>query len=361
MKIRFHLLASALFFSASAFAGLPEDLKVPAGFKITVFADNIENARSLALGDKGTVFVGSRSEKNFYAIRNKKVYKLGKDLNTPNGVFFHKGSLYVAEISQIWRYDKIEDNLESLPKPTLVTDQLPKEKHHGWKFIAVGPDEKLYVPVGAPCNVCLEKDSRFASILRMDLDGKNVEVIAHGVRNSVGFDWNPKDQAFWFTENGRDWMGDDKPHCEVNKLEQKGQHFGFPFCHSGEYLDPEFGKNKKCSDYVAPVVKIAPHSAPLGMRFYRGNQYPAEYQNSIYIAEHGSWNRSSPIGYRVSRVKLDEKGRVVSFTPFIEGFLTARGGTLGRPVDVLNMPDGSLLISDDYANKIYQISYVGKK
>lgn len=346
---------------AQAGSDITKDLILSPGFKITIFQNDVAGARSLALGAKGTVFVGTKTTGQVHALRDGKHYIIAKNLNMPNGVFFHKGALYVAELSRIIKYEKIEENLEKPSEPVVVYGALPADKHHGWKFLAIGPDEKIYVPIGAPCNVCLRKDEpRFASILRMDLDGKNVEIYASGIRNTVGFDWHPVTGELWFTDNGRDWMGDDKPPCELNRAERMGLHFGFPFCHGGEYLDDEFGAGKKCKDYVPPVVKFQAHSAPLGIRFYNGNQFPAVYKNNIFIAEHGSWNRSQPVGYRVSRVVLNAAGAAEKHEAFVEGFLTKSGKVLGRPVDVLNQPDGSLLLSDDMNGVIYKISYDAK-
>ena len=250
-------------------------LKVPEGFKVSFFAKDVDNARSLAIGDNGTVFVGNRKGKSVYALVDadkdgiaEKKYTIVKDLSTPNGVAFHNGSLYIAQISKIWRIDNIEANLENPGKPVLVNDSLPTEEHHGWKYIAFGPDGKLYVPVGAPCNICNdnEKDKRFASIMRMNPDGSELEVYAHGIRNSVGFTWHPETKELWFTENGRDMLGDDIPPDELNIATKKDENFGYPYCHAGEVLDPEFGKGKNCADYKAPAAKLTPHGASLGIK-----------------------------------------------------------------------------------------------
>jgi glucose/arabinose dehydrogenase len=337
-------------------------IKLPPGFTLTVYA-NVPNARSMCWGEKGTLFVGNRDGESVYAVTDEnkdgkadKVYRLTTGMNTPNGVAFKNGSLYIAEISKITRLDNIEDHLADPPKPVVVTDKFPDKTHHGWKFIAFGPDDKLYVPVGAPCNVCDEKDSVFASITRMNADGSGLELFAKGVRNSVGFTWHPQTKEMWFTDNGRDMLGDDTPFCELNYAPQTGMHFGFPYCHQGDILDPEFGKGKKCSDYSAPAAKLGPHVAPLGLRFYTGTQFPAEYQNQIFIAEHGSWNRSKPIGYKIGVATLNGN-TVTGYKPFAEGWLQSDDKVLGRPVDVLVAPDGSLFVSDDYAQVIYKISY----
>jgi glucose/arabinose dehydrogenase len=353
-------------------------IKMPAGFKIEVYASGVTNAREMVLGPKGTVFVGSRNKPDgdkVYALVDKngdqkadRVLVLAKGLNQPNGVAFHNGSLYVGEISRITRFDDIESRLESPGEPVVVNDALPKDEHHGQKFIAFGPDGLLYVPVGAPCNICdKEKDDpRYASILRMKPDGSGVEVFAHGVRNTVGFDWHPRTREIWFTDNGRDNLGEDVPRDELNTAPKKGLHFGYPFCHQGDLSDPEFGKARPCGGFQPPARALDAHVAAIGMRFYTGKMFPEEYRNQIIIAEHGSWNRSIPQGYRLSLVKLDGD-KAVSYTRFAEGWLRGMkpapaGGAMigdvwGRPADVLVMPDGALLVSDDKAGVVYRISY----
>lgn len=341
-------------------------IKLPEGFEINVFADNVINARSLSQSPDGTLFVGTKSEGKVYALRDEdgdgvaeKRYTIAKNMNTPNGVAYHDGALFVAEIDKIWRFDHIISHLTNPPKPVLVTDELPEETHHGWKFIAFGPDGKLYVPVGAPCNVCKEDDPVFSSILRMNPDGTGREIFASGVRNSVGFSWHPVTGHLWFTDNGRDMLGDDLPPDELNHAPVAGLHFGFPFCHAGEINDPEFGKEKPCGpSFTRPVQKLGPHVAALGMRFYTGNLFPKTYKNQIFIAEHGSWNRSNKIGYRISLVRLDERGQAHSYETFAEGWLSD-DVVSGRPVDVLVWRDGSLLVSDDFGDKIYRIMWRG--
>ncbi len=342
------------------------NITLPDGFEISYYARNVVNARSMALGPDGTLYVGTRREGNVYALPDKnkdgkvdEVITLAKGLNMPNGVALRNGSLYVAEISRITRYDNIAENLKSVPKPVVVYDKLPTEEHHGWKYIAFGPDDKLYVPVGAPCNICLSEKPVYAAINRMNPDGSGFEVFASGVRNTVGFDWHPTTKELWFTDNGRDLMGDNMPPDELNKAPRKGMHFGYPFCHAGETLDPEFGKGKNCADYTAPVQKLNPHGGTLGMEFYTGSMFPANYKNQIFIAEHGSWNRTEKIGYRVSLYREDAQGKG-SFVPFAAGWLQ-NGKEWGRPVDVEVMPDGSLLVSDDMNDAIYRITYTGKK
>jgi glucose/arabinose dehydrogenase len=348
-----------------AAADLPLDkIKLPEGFKIEIFAADVDNARSLCRGENGTIFVGNRQGNKVYALRDEdgdniaeKTYVIAEGLNMPNGVAFRKGSLYVAEVSRILRFDDIEKKLASPPKPVVVYDKLPEDKWHGWKFIAFGPDDKLYVPVGAPCNVCESKDDVYATITRMNPDGSDFEIFAKGIRNSVGFAWHPDTKELWFTNNGRDMLGDEIPNDELNHAAQAGMHFGFPYIHQGDLPDPEFGKNKNASDYTAPVQKLGPHVAALGMRFYTGDMFPAKYRKQIFIAKHGSWNRSKKSGYNVSWVKLNGS-KAEDHQIFAEGWLDEEAQEAwGRPVDVLVMPDGAMLVSDDLANVVYRISY----
>ena len=341
------------------------EIQLPAGFQIDIYADKVENARSMAMGEKGTLFVSTRKAGKVYAIvdgnRDNKadqIFTLAKGLNMPNGVAFRDGSLYVAEVSRILRFDNIERRLKNPPKPAIIRDDFPTDRQHGWKFISFGPDGNLYIPVGAPCNICRRGDERYASIMRMRPDGKGLEIFAHGVRNTVGFDWHPATKELWFTDNGRDWLGDDQPPDELNHAPDKWLHFGFPYCHGGTIPDPEYGSQRRCNEFVPPAMQLGPHVAALGMRFYTGALFPPEYRNQIFIAEHGSWNRSVPIGYRITLVKL-EGNRAVHYEVFAEGWLK-KGRAWGRPVDVLVMPDGALLVSDDRAGVIYRISYKGK-
>jgi len=340
------------------------DLVVPAGFKVSVFAEGVTNARAMCWGAKGTLFVGSRSEGVVHALRDNDgdgkadLHEIvAKGLNMPVGVAFKDGAFYISAVDRILRLDGIEDRLTDPPTPVVVTDAFPTDTHHGWKFIAFGPDGKLYVPVGAPCNICLKEDSIYASIARISPDGSGREIIAHGVRNTVGFDWHPETGELWFTDNGRDWLGDESPDCELNKLTAKGDHFGFPFCHAGTIADPEYGDQRPCSEFIPPAAKLGPHVAPLGMRFYTGNQFPRKYHHAIFIAEHGSWNRSTPIGYRVV-VAFPQADGTARTEVFAEGWLKG-SRAWGRPVDVLQAADGSLLVSDDAADMIYRISYTG--
>ncbi|HEX2966520.1 MAG TPA: sorbosone dehydrogenase family protein [Syntrophorhabdaceae bacterium] len=361
-----HILAGILFlllFSASSQAAVRlEKIKLPPGFKIEIYAEKVSGARSLASGPNGIVFVGSRSQGKVYALIDRNsdskadaVLTIARGLNSPNGVAYLNGSLYVAEISRVIKYEDIENRLSDPPRPIVVNSTFPKDKHHGWKFIRFGPDGKLYIPVGAPCNVCLSKDPRYATIMRMNPDGTDLEIFAAGIRNTVGFDWNPKTKELWFTDNGRDMMGDDTPPDELNCAPEKGMHFGFPYCHGINIKDPQFGDGKSCSDFTRPSRELGPHVAALGMRFYTGTMFPSGYRNNILIAEHGSWNRSIPIGYRLSFVAL-ENGRAARYEPFAQGWLQ-NSEAWGRPVDVLVMPDGAVLVSDDKADVVYRISY----
>ncbi|MBL8002980.1 MAG: PQQ-dependent sugar dehydrogenase [Flavobacteriales bacterium] len=339
------------------------EIKLPEGFRIEVYAENVPSARAMCWGDKGTLFVGSRDEGAVYAVRDTNndhkadaVITIARDLKMPVGVAFRNGDLYVSAVSSILRLRAIEDHLDAPPAPEVVTAGFPTETHHGWKFIAFGPDGRLYVPVGAPCNICLSEDSIFASITRIDVDNPGVpEIVAHGVRNTVGFDWDPRDSSLWFTDNGRDWLGDDSPDCELNHAVRPGQHFGYPFCHAGEVSDPEFGKGHACSDYAGPAAKLGAHVAPLGMRFLRNKGFPEAYHGAILIAEHGSWNRSVPSGYRLVLAHPRPDG-TASTEVFAEGWLSG-SKAWGRPADVLEMADGSVLVSDDAADLIYRITY----
>jgi len=348
---------------------LPLDrLNLPEGFHIDTYVENLEGARSMAMGPDGTLFVGTRNEGKVYAVKDTdgdykadKTYTIATDLEQPNGVAVKDGALYVAAVSRLFKYSDIESQLENPQEPELIYDDYPTEFHHGWKYIAFGPDDKLYVPVGAPCNICdsATVDKRYASITRMDPDGSNREIVAHGVRNTVGFTWHPETQELWFTDNGRDMMGDDIPPCELNKLTEVGQHFGYPFCHGGTIKDPEYGDQRPCSDFVPPVQPLGPHVAPLAVKFAKGPMFPEAYRGHALIAEHGSWNRSSKIGYRITMVKL-ENGKAVSYVPFIDGWLDEEAQeAFGRPVDLLFLEDGSLLISDDEGNAIYRVNYKG--
>jgi glucose/arabinose dehydrogenase len=344
-----------------------KSLKVPAGFKVEVWAEGIPEARSLALGDEGTVFVSNRNAKNVYAVverdGKREVKTILKGLNSPNGIAFSKGTLYVAERDKITRYDGIEGKLDNPPEGKVVAGNLDPDKQpgHFWKYLAVGPDGKLYFNNGSPQNITMPSYIQ-AAILRVDPKTGVVENFAHGVRNSVGFDWDPKTRNLWFSEHARDWMGDDMPSDELNVATRAGQHFGFPYCHQGDTLDPEYGKQRSCKQFTPPALNLGGHVAPMGLRFYRGKMFPVEYQGNIFQAQHGSWNRTAKQGYRVMRIVVNGT-KVVKAEPFLTGFLTdekADPPMWGRPVDVLVYKDGSLLVSDDYNGIVYRVSYAKK-
>jgi len=349
------------FAAALPVADLPlSRLKAPPGFEIELFA-RVPNARQMALG-KSTLFVGSMREGKVYAVPlqgARKPLVIADSIGMPVGVAFRDGDLYVSAVDSILRLRNIEARLNTPPRPEVVSKAWPSDTHHGWKFIAFGPDGKLYVPVGAPCNICEPDPDRYATITRLDVASGAIEVVARGVRNSVGFDWHPGSGELWFTDNGRDWLGDDAPPDELNRVSQPGQHFGYPYCHGGTIVDPEFGRDRRCAEFVPPVLNLGAHVAALGMRFYGGTQFPERYRNAVFIAEHGSWNRSRKNGYRVSVVRL-QGNRAVSYEPFVSGWL-ADNAAWGRPADVLVMPDGSLLISDDQAGAIYRVVYRGNR
>lgn len=342
-----------------------EKIKMPAGFKIDVFAE-VENARSMAMSPSGVLYIGNRNGDKVYAVKDTdgdfkadKKWVIASGLNMPNGVAFKDGDLYVAEVSRILKYVGIESKLANPPAPVVVNDTYPDKTHHGWKYIAFGPDGKLYVPVGAPCNICESKEEIFASITRINADGSGREIFAHGVRNTVGFTWHPETKEMWFTDNGRDMLGDDIPPCELNYAPKAGMHFGYPYCHGGTIKDPEFGSKRPCSDFTVPAQNLGPHTAPLGLKFYTGSMFPGQYKNQLFIAEHGSWNRSKKIGYRVSLVNVQGNTKATSYTTFASGWLDDETQKAwGRPVDVLVLNDGSMLVSDDQANVVYRISYV---
>jgi len=356
---------AALLLAATALpvlAALPvERIKLPPGFHIEVLSDAVPSARAMALSPKGILYIGSL-DGHVYALelQNGRVtarHVIASGLETPAGVAWRDGTLYVSAVSKILRFDAIDAHLNDPPKPVVVTDSLPTETHHGWKFIAFGPDGKLYMPQGAPCNVCLKDRDRFGMIGRMDPDGSHYEVVARGIRNTVGFAWHPVTHELWFTDNGRDLMGDDVPDDKLNRAPRAGMDFGFPYCHGGDTPDPEFGKDHPCSAFTPPVVKLGAHVAAIGMRFYSGSMFPAAYRNNIFIAEHGSWNRSKKVGYRVVRVITNPDGSSTRQEVFAEGWLQPGESVWGRPADVQPMPDGSLLISDDYAGAVYRVTY----
>lgn len=361
---------SLLTMSSMSVTALPLDkLSMPEGFSISVYAENVKNARQMALGDKGTIFVGSRGAGLVHAVQDTdkdgvadKITVIAKDLVMPSGLTYKDGNLYVAEVHQVLKFADIENNIKEDAKSEVVINDLPSERHHGWKYIDFGPEGWLHVPVGTPCNVCQTRggdkfdDERFDSILKYNLKTGERKWVATGVRNSVGFDWHPETKELWFSDNGRDWMGDDIPPCEINRVREEGLHFGYPYVHGGDILDPEFGAGKNPKDYEPPVQRLGAHVAPLGIHFYHGSQFPSEYKNALFVAEHGSWNRSKKVGYRIM-VGTTTKTGITEYKPFIDGWLEANEDVWGRPVALLPMPDGSLLISDDFADAIYRVSY----
>ena len=338
-------------------------ITLPPGFAISVYAEGVENARQLTRGDRGTVFAGSRNAGKVHALVDSdgdqvadRVYLIDQGLNMPSGLEFRNGSLYVGAVDRILRYDDIESLLDQPPKPELVSAAFPDKTHHGWKYLRFGPDNHLYVPVGAPCNICDEPG--FAQIRRINADGSGDEVHASGIRNSVGLAFHPDTGDLWFTDNGRDMLGEDIPSDELNHVTQAGQHFGYPYCHQGDLPDPEFGVGKSCADYTAPAVRLGAHVAALGLTFYTGSMFPADYKGQLFIARHGSWNRSEKVGYDIALVRFDATGNPVGVEVFASGWLQGQQAW-GRPNDVLQLADGSLLVSDDQANAVYRIAFVG--
>jgi len=339
--------------------------KLPKGFHINVYANNLPTARGMTVSPSGIVYVGSRKAGKIYALISHadksvadEVVTVAEGLDSPIGVTILNGALYVAEVGRVIRFDDIDRRYAQKPSYAVVKGDLPNDRWHGEKVIKAGPDGKLYVPVGAPCNVCNREDTLHSKIFRMNPDGSGFEEYARGVRNTVGFSFHPTTKALWFTDNGRDEMGDNTPSCELNVAPKPGMHFGFPYCHGGVVPDPEFANGRTCEEFEPPVAKLGPHVAPLGMEFYTGKQFPADYRGSVFIAEHGSWNRTSKIGYRVALITL-YGSKVVSDTVFLDGFLRGEE-VVGRPVDVAVLPDGAMLVSDDYGGRVYRVSYDGK-
>jgi glucose/arabinose dehydrogenase len=366
------VLAAGLVVSARQTPSSPVGaLTLPAGFRAAVFAEGVDNARSMALGPQGTVFVGSQYSGKIHAVvdrdgdhKAERVVVIASGLDQPNGIAMRNGALYVATRSRLLRLDDIEKHLDATPTPVTVRADLPNPSAgHTWKYIAFGPDDLLYMSVGSTCNVCAPA-AMTAAIVRMKPDGSGMEVFAEGVRNSVGFAWHPVTNELWFTDNGRDMLGDDVPNDELNIAPKPGLHFGFPFCHQGDVTDPQFGAQRACATAEPPVQKLGPHVAAIGFTFYTGTMFPVNYRNAAIIAQHGSWNRSTPSGYRVMVAHTDGR-RVTSYEPLMEGFLPGagaggRGATraaTGRPVDVLQLRDGSILVSDDRAGRLIRVSY----
>jgi glucose/arabinose dehydrogenase len=341
---------------------LPLDrISLPPGFKIEVLA-RLDNPREMALGSDGTLFAGSMRAGNVYAIKLQPGAPARAVTTVASGLTDLSASRFETARFMSRHRSRFALRRHRAPAgcaaaPVLVSKAFPKDTHHGWKFIAFGPDGKLYVPVGAPCNICEPDFDRYANIQRMNADGSGREIYARGLRNSVGFDWDPRSKELWLTNNGRDMLGDDVPPDTLHHAPMPGLNFGYPYCHGGTIADPEFGSKHKCEEFTPPAQNLGPHVASLGMRFYTGTQFPAGYRNQIFIAEHGSWNRSKKIGYRITLVRI-EGNKPVAYEPFATGWLQGEKAW-GRPVDVLVMPDGALLVSDDYAGAIYRITYRG--
>ena len=339
-----------------------KDFRLPVGFSIAVYSDKVPSARGMAVADSGIVYVASRTTGKVFALVDgtgkhvaDQVVTVAGGLDSPIGVTLLNGSLFVSERFRVVRFDDIAHSYDKSPPLHVVKDDFPKDAWHGEKIIKAGPDGKLYIPIGAPCNSCDRENEPHAKIHRMNPDGTQFEVYARGVRNSVGFGWHPLTQEFWFTDNGRDMLGDNMPSDKLNHAPKPGMHFGFPYCQGGVLPDPEFQAGRQCSEFTEPAAKLGPHVASLGLHFYTGPQFPEAYRSQLFIAEHGSWNRSQKIGYRVALITL-YGDKVVSDTVFVEGFLQ-REKVVGRPVDIAQLPDGSLLISDDFAGRIYRVSY----
>ncbi|MGR9100806.1 MAG: PQQ-dependent sugar dehydrogenase [Gammaproteobacteria bacterium] len=366
------LLIFTVFFAGTCLAGddgrsgdVLKRIKLPPGFVVSIYAGDAPGVRSMAPGGDGVVFAGTNSNGRVFAFKDEdgdgkadKKYLIDSGLYLPNGVAFRNGSLYVAEVNRILRYDGILRRLENPPEPAVVYDRFPSDRHHGWKYLRFGPDGRLYTAVGAPCNICDPVKKIYTSLISVDPEGKGYRILARGIRNTVGFDWHPDSGTLYFTENGRDRMGDDLPPDELNRLDKPGQHFGYPYCHAGDIPDPKFGKGKDCAAFAPPVWKFKAHMAPLGMRFYRGGKFPKGYRGQLFVAQHGSWNRSEPHGYRVALVRF-EVGVPVSEQVFADGWLGEEGEVFGRPVDIVETAEGDLLVSDDHRGVIYRITYRG--
>jgi glucose/arabinose dehydrogenase len=347
----------------TSLADLNENLKkikLPPGFKIEVYASGLPEARQMAWGDKGTLFVGSFGATNVYAVTDKdgkrEVKTILKGLTMPTGIAFKDGALYVVAIDKLLRYDNVEDNLDKMPAPVVVYDDMPSYAAHGWKYLVADKDGKFFIPFGPPFNIGIPPTS-VAQIRRVDPKTGLAEIVALGVRNSVGGDVDPRTGDYWFTENARDWISDDLPSDKLNHITKLGEHFGYPYCHQGDMPDPKFNMGHKCTEFTPPVVNLGAHVAPLGMKFYTGEQFPADYKNNILIAEHGSWNRHNYQGGRIVRVTVDPDGKNPKHEVFADGFITGPQEYLGRPDDILQAKDGSILVADDWAGAVYRISY----
>jgi glucose/arabinose dehydrogenase len=346
--------------SLAELRGNLKKIRLPPGFKIEVYASGLPEARQMAWGDKGTLFVGSFNASNVYAVTNEggkqTVKTILKGLNMPTGIAFRDGALYVIAIDKLLRYDNAETNLDKLGEPVVVYDDMPPYVAHGWKYLVADKSGAFYVPFGPPFNIGIPPAS-VSQVRRVDPKTGLAEVVALGVRNSVGGDIDPRSGDYWFTENARDWLGDDIPSDKLNHIARLGQHFGYPYCHQGDTPDPKFAGGHKCSEFTPPVLNLGAHVAPLGMKFYTGTQFPAQYKNNIFIAEHGSWNRHNYQGGRIERVIVDKDGKSAKQEVFADGWLTGPQEYIGRPNDILQASDGSLLVADDWAGAIYRISY----
>jgi len=335
-------------------------IKLPPGFKIEVYASGLPEARQMAWGPNGTLFVGSYQATNVYAVTDedgkRTVKTILKGLNMPTGLAVQDGALYVIAIDKLLRYDNVEANLDHMPAPVVAYDDMPPYVAHGWKYIVADKGGSMYLPFGPPFNVGIPPTS-VSQIRHVDPKTGLAEIVALGVRNSVGGDIDPRSGDYWFTENARDWMSDDIPSDKLNHITKIGQHFGYPYCHEGDIPDPKFARGHSCDEFTPPVVKLGAHVAPLGMKFYTGSQFPAEYKNNIFIAEHGSWNRHKYQGARIDRVVVDADGKNAHQEVFAQGWLSGDQDYSGRPTDVLQAKDGSLLVADDWAGAIYRISY----
>lgn len=372
--IKYMLIIYLLYFFSLYISADPNinKLYVPEGFEISIYADNLDSPRQLTETADGFIIVGSKNGDKIFALNDanndgvaEQKILLANGLQNPTGVSFYKGDLYFSEIDKVWIIEDIDSWLssdqENLPERSIFMDDLPSETWHGFKYLDFGPDGNLYIPVGVPCNICLEpqtKDKRFAAIHKYE-DGKLITV-ADGVRNSVGFDWHPVTKKLYFSDNGRDWLGDDSPSCELNVVDKEGSFYGYPYKHAKNVIDPEFGKLIPNLDkqLIDPIAELGPHVAPLGIAFYDNLKFPEKYRNSLFIALHGSWNRSKKSGYKVIFVKLDEDGNYISMEDFISGWLNDQSAW-GRPVSPFIMSDGSMLVSDDKYNVIYKVQYKG--
>jgi glucose/arabinose dehydrogenase len=348
--------------TATPASDIPIDkLKLPPGFKAEIWSTGTPGIRAMARGGSGKIYAGTRPIGRVYEITDngkERTSRVVVDKLTQPAVAINKGSLCVMAIDKVLRYDGIEANPNVQPVDMTSAFKLPPEQHHNWKYIRFGPDGKLYVPFGAPCNICVPPTEEYAQIRRYDADGSNMEVIARGVRNTQGFDWHPVTKELWFTDHGRDWMGDDSPEDELNRMSKTGLNFGFPYCHANGVADRDIKKDKPCDGVTLPVSTMGAHAANMGLHFYTGNMFPAEYKNAMFVARKGSWNRTQKSGFDVVTVRADADGKNPKVTPFVTGFKDdATEAFWGRPAYILQMPDGSLLLSDEQLGAIYRISY----